>query len=204
MKSLKIIFTALILFSNQLLFADSPLTSTQFSSAYSSELIVAIASKSEGKLTEELMEYLIGENAIVLKMAVINELGWKFEGKSNKSTFFDYLQNKKKYKNIEDFSKKASADELLCMAYIMALDNYFKVDEAIEMADKALAKNSKSYTYQIINALIKAQKAFDSSWCTVYRLTNDIRLNEKLNKDMNDEAIKIIFDYMDLYKADCK
>lgn len=190
--------------SNFLLFADSPLTSTQFSLAYKSEKIVTTASLTEGKLTEEIMDYLVGENEIDIKMAVINELGWKFEGKSNKTIFLDYLMKKKNYKNIDDFSKKASGDELLCMAYIMALDDYFKVDEAIKMADKALSKNNKSYTFQIITALIKAQKAFDSSWCDVYRLTNNVRTNTKLIKDMNDEASQIIFDYMDLYKNDCK
>ncbi len=87
------------------------------------------------------------------------------------------------------------------MAYLQALDNYFDVSQAIIFAEQALTKNPKSYTFNIICALIKAQLAFDSDWCKVYSLTNEVRLYESLFKDMDEEAIKIIFEYMDLYKC---
>ena len=41
--------------------------------------------------------------------------------------------------------------------------------------------------------------AFDSDWGEVYRLTDAVRRNTTLKNDMNDEAKRIIFEYMDLY-----
>ncbi len=182
--------------------ADSPLTSTWFCEAYKSEKIVEIASNSNGILTTELMNYLIvKKNPIAVKMAIINQLSWDINGKDNATIFYNFLVSKQGYKSKDDFFKKGSDFELLCMAYLKSLDNYFDVTEAVNIAEKALDKNPKSYTFNIITALIKAQQAFDTDWCKVYSLTNDVRLNESLFKDMDEEAIKIIFEYMDLYKC---
>jgi hypothetical protein len=90
------------------------------------------------------------------------------------------------------------------MAYLKALDNYFEVDEAIKIARKAKVKLPKSYTVNIISALIEAQKALDSDWCKVYTLTDDVRQDKSLTKDMRDEASKEIFSYMDEYKEECQ
>ena len=62
--------------------ADS-ITSTTISKAYKNSKIIQVASKAKGKLTDELMDYLIDKrNPIELKMALINELGWEFNGKT--------------------------------------------------------------------------------------------------------------------------
>ncbi len=51
----------------------------------------------------------------------------------------------------------------LSKAYIKAMENYSEVDEAIILADKAIAKNkNRSYTFNIIAALIKALKKLGS------------------------------------------
>src|SRR5699024_12827307 len=133
--------------------------------------------------------------------AAINELGWSIRGKNNAKLFYEYM----KYKNVLQNINNASADILICYAYFMALDDYFDVEEAIVYANKAKAKNNKSYTIQIITALIEAQKALDNkeNWCEVYSLTNRVRNNKALTQDMNEEAIAIIFKYMDLYKENC-
>ena len=71
-------------------------------------------------------------------------------------------------------------------------------------AQKAKLKKKNSYTINIICALIEAQKAMGSDWCEVYNLTNNVRINDALQIDMKEDAIKIIFEYMDLYKDYCK
>src|SRR5699024_3391634 len=134
------------------------------------------------------MDYIINENnPIDLKVAAINELGWSLRGKNNARLFYEYM----KYRNVLQDINNASADILICYAYFLALDDYFDVEEAIVYANKAKAKNEKSYTIQIITALIEAQKALDNKddWCKVYKLTNNVRTNKTLTKDMNDEAI---------------
>jgi len=186
-------------------FADSPLTSTHFSTAYKNVPIVLQASESNGELKPKLMEFLSDENqAIDLKMAVINMLGWNFAGKSNATAFLNHLKKKNGYADKKDFLKNGNKADLLCMAYLKALDNYFKVDEAIEYADAALENNPKSYTFYIIAALIKAQKAFDNNWCDVFRITDHVRQNKNLKLDMKKAATEIIFGYMDLYKSSCE
>ena len=198
-----VFFTAIGIFSQVL--ADSPLTSTDISKAYQKEQIVQLAAATKGRLTPMLMDYLYEKkNPIEVKIAVINQLGWDTNGKNNSEIFFQYLSGKSGYKSTDDLLSNASADILICMAYLKALDNYFEVDEAIEWAITAKIKNKKSYTIQMIAALIEAQKAMDSDWCKVYQLANDVRINKALKKDMKDEAITLIFEYMELYKDECK
>ena len=183
----------------QNLFADSPLTSTDISNAFKDSKIVQLASTTDGMLNDELMNYLFdSKNPIELKIALISKLGWNFDGKSNSKVFYEYL----KKNNLKDINE-ASADILICYAYLKALDNYFDVEEAIIYAQKAKLKNGKSYTISIICALIEAQKAMDSDWCEVYKLTNNVRLNGTLIKDMKEEAVNIIFDYTVGYGEYC-
>ncbi len=186
-------------------FADSPLTSTDFADAYSGEPIVIAASNTNGALTNELMDYLTDrKNPVALKMAVINKLGWNISGKNNSQVFMNYLMKKYRFDTAEKFPKKAKRDDLLVMAYLKALDNYFEVDDAVELAEKALKKNKKSRTYNLIVGLIRAQKAFRGNWCEVFQITDRVRKNEKLKNDIKPEAVKIIYDYMDIYGDECK
>ena len=201
MKTNFIVVLIIGLLSSQNLSADSPLTSTNFSKAYKDSEIIQLASKTEGKLTIELMDYLSNnKNPIELKIALINESGWGFDGQNNSTIFYNYLKEKSKLEDINE----ADANILICYAYLKALDNYFDVEDAIIYAKKAKSKNEKSYTINIICALIEAQKAMDSDWCEVYNLTNNVRINNTLNQDMKKDSISIIFDYMDLYKDNCK
>lgn len=195
----------LILAFSSMVWADSPLTSTEFSKAYSGEKIVVAASKTNGVLTEELMKYLVdSKKPIDVKMAVINQLGWKFEGKNNSQIFLDYILKKFKYSDIAEASEKAKADVILSMAYLKAMDNYFEVSEALEISRIAVSRNPKSRTFNLIAGLIQAQNVMERSFCEVYQVTDGIRKNSDLKDDLKPEAISIIYEYMDIYRDDCK
>ena len=199
--SLTILVTLLL---SSFAYADSPLTSTNFSNAYLNEPVVIKASKVKGKLSNELLIYLTDEtNPVDVKMALINKLGWNAKGKNNASIFLKYLIQDKIYKNNQDFFDNGKGDQLLCLSYLKALDDYNNVTNAIRYSGYALSRNPKSYTYQMISALIYAQKVIYSDRCQVYKLTDEVRKNNSLIKDMRGEAISIIFDYMDLYKHNC-
>ena len=97
------LFLALVfgLLVNQNLLADSPLTSTKISNAYKDYAIIQLASKSNGNLSVDLMDYLYGKsNPIDVKIALINEIansGWRIEFKEKKMRrFFLNISNKKK------------------------------------------------------------------------------------------------------------
>jgi hypothetical protein len=200
-----LLFLFLILGIKQTALADSPLTSTAISEAYATEKMVIAAGKTEGVLTKELMKFLNSKSSpIAVKIAVINKLGWSFEGQNNAGIFWEYLQKNNKYKDEADFLKKADADLLICFAYMKALDNYFDVNDALKIAQEAVSKDKKkSYAVNIIAALIEAQKAMDTDWCEVYKTTDKVRNEKSLVKDLNENAIFIIFEYMDLYKDHC-
>ena len=202
------IFLFLICFLglNTIAKADSPLTSTDLASAYRNEKIVKTAESANGVLTDELMRYINGKsNPIYLKIAVINKLGWNINGKNEAEVFWNFLQKNNKFKSLEDFKKKGSADQLICYAYLKALDNYFDVEEALEIAKLAVKKDKKSsYSINIISALIDAQNSFKNDWCQVWKCTDKVRKNTKLKRDLAEAAIQNIFEYMDLYKDECK
>lgn len=199
------LFTVFSILNGNLVLADSPLTSTNFHEAYKGQEIVRLASKSEGKLTDELMNYLIDdEKPLEVKIALINQLGWDFENKNNSTIFFDFLKINFGFRSTNDFIERANCQLLICMAYLKAMDNYFDVKEAYIFATNAKLKCKESYTVNIICALIGAQMSLDENdWCGVYILTNNVRINRGLNKDMKQESIDIIFNYMDDYKSYC-
>ena len=203
----KILLSALVLFLfSGLLYADSPLTSTDFWKAYSQNEKVQKARQYNGMLSDECFGLLDNNSiAIDIRLAVINALGWDFNGKSNFDFFLNYLIKKHRRITKRNYKKRCSADELICLAYIKAMDNYFMVDDALSLAKLAIKKDrTNSFSIHIIYGLIKAQYYFNSNWCKTFMATDDVRNDKKLVQDMKPQAVKIIFNYMDLYKSDCK
>ena len=197
-----LLFSLLLLIATPL-FADSPLTSTNFSKAYEDQEIVQEAARAKGGLTENLMQYLSNpQNPIDLKLAVINQLSWG-HGNNNASTFYSFLNQAEQYQGMDDFLCQAKGDVIICLAYLKALDDYFDVTDALKYARMAKLKQPNSYAVHIICALIEAQQAMDINWCLTYTLTHSVRLNKGLKNDFNEQAKSIIFEYMDLYKGDC-
>ena len=184
--------------------ADSPLTAIKFATVYYDNDFVRVARLTNGQLTKELMSYLVNETIpIDIKMAIINELGWNISGKSNYDKFLKYLVQNKIIKSKSKI-KNASADIILSLAYLKAMDDYFNVKKALKFANMAKKKAPKSYTVNLIAALIKAQQTMDDDWCAVYHITDNVRQDKSLIIDMRSKASDIIFLYMDSYKMDCK
>ena len=210
MKHLSATFSFFILLGS-LLFAptakaDSPLTSIEFYKAYEDIAIVKMAMESNGQITQPILEFLDNEkNLIDVKMAVINALGWEFEGRQNAQLYFTFVNKNKPYESIDAFILNARPDQRLCYAYLLALDNYFDVTVSATIANGTAntERTASSYTYNIISAIINAQLAMDYDWCQVYSLTNAVRNNKRLQKDFRMAAIPIIFEYMDLYAEEC-
>lgn len=196
-------FTALVFLSFSLnLAADSPLTSTHFYKAYSDLEIVQKAEAGNGILSGEFLDFLMETHSVDVKVAVINALGWDISGKNNARLLRSALS--RKYGSYSSIMQDGKADELICLAYLQALDDYFHVANAVTISGKALAKAPNSYTVRIIAALIKAQQAMDTDWCQAYKLMDKVRQDTSLQQDMREEATAIIFNYMDSYAAYCE
>jgi hypothetical protein len=180
--------------------ADSPLTSTDLTLGYTNTKNVQEAKNANGTINNNLLKFLAGKGEIAEKMAVICQLGWGDQAMSNAMAFSDYLVKQKKSEN------KYTGDDYLCLAYIYALGNYFDMTEPLKYATKAIEKNEKSFTFQIISALIVAQVYLDdqNKWCDVFKVCDSVRTDPSLTQDMAAESVKGIFDYINMYQEECK
>ena len=184
--------------------ADSPITATKFYEAYMDVNMVERAHL-EGVMGLEIAEFLTSpENPIDVKAAVINALSWKFDGKNNAELYAYYLALLYHVSVTELDTEFLSADEIFCIGYLTAMDDYFHPEKALPILEEAHKVMKESFTVSIILAIAKAQRAFDSDWCEVWKLTEVVLQNKELNQDLRPEAIKMIVDYMILYKEYCK
>jgi hypothetical protein len=195
----------LLLISSQS-FADSPLTSTPFYKGYLDIAIIKEASKSDGTITEKQLQFLTNsKNPIALKLALINSLSWNTKGKSNAPEYLAYLFEKQPQLNYKNFINKATADQLICYAYLKAMDDYFNVKSANVFARQAIRKAPTSYSIHLIGTLIQVQPLLNSkNWCGIYTKTNQVRNNKKLHQDFRTKSILSIFSYTDGYKSECR
>ena len=136
-------------------------------------------------------------------MALINRLGWNLKGKNNASLFIRYIQKKGLYTTELELKDKCTSHELLCIAYLKAMDNYFDVKKALVYSKLAVAIEPKSYTVQLINALITAQTFSYNDWCRIYEVVENIRIDKSLTIDFNANATTIILEYINIYKKYC-
>lgn len=206
MKIKSFLYYIIIFFLTQNSFADSPLTSTPFYKGYMDIAIIKTAAKSNGKITEQQLQFLSNtKNPIFIKLALINSLGLNVKGKSNAPDYLEYLFEQQPQLNYKNFITKATAEELICYAYLKAMDNYFDVKLASVFAKQAMRKAPISYSINLIGTLIQVQPLLNSKkWCDIYNKMNLIRTNKKLKLDFRDKSLKAIFNYTDGYKTECE
>ena len=200
----KIFFLIIFCLFSIKLFADSPITSTQFHKAYM-DIHEVKKAKKEGVMSLLFFSVLTSESrSIDEKAALINALGWNFNGKNNSEIFLDMLIEKYKVKEMKSFFGKLSGGEIFCLGYLRVMDRYNQPKEAIPLLQLARKKIPASFTVAIVLALTEAQEAMNTSWCKVWRLAEKVKNDKKLKQDMRKKAVDIIMKYMILYKDDCK
>lgn len=206
MNSKNVLFSiAFLLFVNNT-FADSPLTSTPIYMGYMDIPLIRKADKSNGIITDEQLHFLTEKhNSIAVKLALINSLRWKFEGKSNAPAYLKFLFERKPQLNYTNFINKASAEELMCYAYLKAMDNYFDVKSASIFAKQSMRKAPTSYSIHLIGTLINAQSYLSKrESCKIYTSMNQVRSNNKLKVDLRKKSSEAVFVYTDSYKESSK
>jgi len=198
-----LLFNVLFLFQKTS-HADSPITATDFYEAYMDVKMVERAHL-EGVMGLEIAEFLTSpENPIDVKAAVINALSWRFDGKNNAELYAYYLALLYHVSVTELDTEFLSADEVFCMGYLTAMDDYFHPEKALPLLEEAHKMMKDSFTVSIILSLARGQKVMDYDWCEVWRLTEEVLKNKELKQDLRPEATKMIVDYMVLYKEYCK
>ena len=186
-------------------FADSPLTSTPFYKGYMDIAIIKEARKSNGIITEKQLQFLTNsKNPVAIKLALINSLGWDTKGKSNAPKYLAYLFEKQPLLNYKNFYIKATTTQLICYAYLKAMDDYFNVKSASVFARQAMRKAPTTYSINLIGTLIQAQGVNAKNWCIIFTEMNKVRTNKKLLNDFRPKSIQAVFNYTDGYKEYCK
>lgn len=190
-------------------YADSPLTSTDFYHAY---LDVPVVARSvESKMNEDIFNVLHSdEYEVDVKVAVINAMGWTFEGQDNAAVYMYFYIDASGLDVVAPDGM--SGEDLLCLAYMVSMDDYFSMSpispgssgvfgmSGVELAEAAAERTPDDFTVRLISALIISQKAMDSDWGKVYEVV-DFVMKEALVRNMRDEAIDIILDYIGLYSG---
>ncbi len=175
--------------------ADSPLTSTEFYTVY--EDLPAFED------TVSMYEYIMNDSISVEKrLAVINRQSWSIDGMNRATELVNILGVNFKTNDYFTVLSNLSGKQLICLAYLKAMDNYFNVEEAMMIAVMAEAKEPRSYAVNLIAALIRAQYAsgWGDCWGAVYLCLDNVRNSSFLNQDMRPEAAALIFEYTDIYK----
>ena len=182
--------------------ADSPLTSTHFADAYSDHPMVQMADQMmQNDIPTTLLNFLADKNSPVdVRLAVINKIGWNFDGTTVGAQLGEYLMGRYGAKSEKKLVKKLDAGTLAVYAYAKAMSNYFDVTAASELGHQAVKKNkNKSFSVALISALIDAQIYLDSDWGMIYKVVAGVLHDGSLNLDMRQEAIDNIMDYINLY-----
>jgi len=185
--------------------AQSPILATELNRPYSAHEMVITAGY--GEMTHEIMEFLGSPTEpIDVKMAVINRLGRPLmEEQDRVRAFFNYLKSSAGYRNRNEFMKRGKDHELLCLAYLTAINYPHKSPDAIEMAEMAVTKNqTASFTFRIICSLIKAEGLYhEFQWCSVYHIVAEVNNDTSLFRDMPEDAVRAIFLEIDTYHEHC-
>lgn len=200
-----ILIVLFVSFSCNIVFAASPLVKASFYEAYQNNEMVQYAEKLsivDGKIAFYLMDENInlGEKA-----AVINALNWNENSKNNADTYKMFLGRKYGvgYESL-DFAE-LSGDELLCLGYIMLLVDNKNITEATGILNMAIEKNTQSYITNLIYALASAQIHLnDGKDCDAWTICNSIRTDAAFTKDVDDQALEMIYLEVDAYKDSCK
>ncbi len=183
---------------------STPLNSTPFHKAYTDIKLVNDAAKTK-VLNKQMNKFLSHKRRpIDQKLAIINALGEQQGELRNADIFRNHLLRRYKFSTYNPrIFERISADEGVCIAYLMALDNIRNADKDIKFVEWALLQNPDSFSYNLVYSLILAQKAIDEEKCDVYKVKYELENKEGIEKDMRPEAIKIVMDELDTYKKHC-
>ena len=198
----RLLTTIALLMAFTAAWADSPLTSTHFADAYSDHPMVQMASQEmQYDIPTTLLNFLANKNEPVdVRLAVINKIGWNFDGTTVGAQLEQYLMGRYNVKTEKKLVKKLDAGTLAVFAYARAMSNYFDVTAASALAQQAVKKNkNKSFSVALIDALIDAQVYLDNDWSMIYKAVADVLHDGSLHLDMRQEAIDGIMEYINLY-----
>lgn len=182
--------------------ADSPATSTPFYQAYLELAPIQAAAESQ-TLSPDLLAWLLDESRpLDQQLALVNALGWRFEGQQNHRVYTAALQHK--YQREPADGGHLRPQEQLLLGYLMLMDDYFNPRAALPLIRRGARRLWQSQAAQLVLAIAEAQDYINKAevWCQVWVLTEQ-GLSPRLQQDLRPAAVREITDYLQVYRPYC-
>jgi hypothetical protein len=198
---LVLLFAALCPLSSR---ADSPLTSTDFHRAYV-DLPQVRKALEAGRLDDQLADYILSPGTSYDEAAaVINALGWDTEGKDNHLRLLRRLQvmDPPAYERFR--AGRGSTRALFAVGYLWAMDDYFDTRRAESLLGQAKRQAPEFFVISMVHALVAAQSKEVSDWCDIFRGPREAMARYPNGLEMRRAAVRIVFEYTDIYGKYCK
>ena len=199
-----------ILLTSAVAWADSPLTSTDFATAYAE--LPAVKSAKEGN-AEAAYVFLASTASNDQKLAVANALGWQGDFATG---FFEYLAQQRDVKAAALDVKDLNPSQLFVAGYLVAMADYLELKPLKPGAkgvwgktgqfflDRAAGSLKEDFTVQYVQALVKSQKAMAGNWCDVFRLTHDVLARFPVaQRNLRPGAVEQAQGYLQGYEESC-
>ncbi len=193
--------------------ADSPLTSTDFASAYSDLKAVKEALRTH-QVEGEALALLLSARPTDEKAAVVNAIGWQSPGSAR--AFVEGLASKRGVEVSDLKLAQLGAVDRFVLGYLRALETY--LDPApfqkgaldlwgatpLALFDQAAQALPDDFTVHYVRGLLEAQKAMADSTCSAYLATSRVldRFPPR-KRNLRPGAVDAIQAYMTLYKSGC-
>lgn len=193
--------------------ADSPLTSTPFHPHYDQD---AVAAARGGRMTTQVLNFLLGRAPTDQKAACVNALSWQKDATGNAQAFVRALEGRHRKQGRALTPAALSTDELLVLGYLLALHDYFKFEplekakgglwaaRPAELLAEAQKRAPEDFTIALVAALIAVQNTPDADWCQVYAKVQAVldRFPET-GRNLKPAAVKAVMAYIGEYKKYC-
>lgn len=193
--------------------ADSPLTSTDFHAHYDE---AAVVSARGGRMTTQVLNFLLGRAPTDQKAACVNALSWQRDATGNAQAFVRALEGRYRKQGRALTPSALSTDELLVLGYLVALHDYFQLAplekargglwaaSPKELLAEAQKRAPTDFTVALVAALIAAQNTPEDDWCQVYTVVQAVldRFPEA-DRNLKPAAVKAVMTYIGIYKKHC-
>jgi dTDP-glucose pyrophosphorylase len=153
-------------------------------------------------VTDELIDYLADEdNPIDVKIAAINAVSIY---KDVYTPLMKKLKNRWRTDSEITVLKEINASTHAALAYAKARENWFDLGEAYILGYSAFLKDSRSFTVNMVYALIVSTEILEHDFCEVFKICNSVISNNSLKQDMRPQAVSMMMEYIHLYEEYCK
>lgn len=195
--------------------ADSPLTSIDFAPAYA-DVPAVLAARDTRRAEGAVLDFLLSDAPIDQRIAVVNALGWSFEGQANAARYATGLARKKNLPARKLTPVMLAPEERFLLGYLVAMDDYFELRnapglppafaglDALALVDEAAARQPQVFSVQYVAALLHAQVDMAGDGCAVWTGPEAVRARFPASRrDLRPEAVAAAVSYLELYEDYC-